>query len=427
MKKYFLFLAMGALLALSANKMSAQTIIAQGTTGSLTWVLTDDSVMTINGSGAMPNYDENIPPWDNFYEGIKSIIIGNSVTTIGSSAFSNCSSLTSVTIPNSVTTIGNGTFSDCSRLTSVTIPNSVTTIGSWAFSGCNNLTSITIPNSVTTIKGAAFACCYRLTTIDVAVDNPNYSAVDGVLFNKNQTTLIQCPAVKSGAYTIPNSVTTIGSSAFACCSSLTSVTIPNSVTTIGSTAFVACLSLTSITIPDSVITIESSAFASCFSLTSITIPNSVMTIGDNAFAYCSSLAEIINFNPTPIGIDADVFLNVNIPTCILKVPTGSLSAYRAADVWKDFLNIEEISVSIAETEHTAPLQIYPNPATDMLHIAVPSSENVQIFDVWGRMVETRFIASPQTNGTVTINVSHLASGVYFVKIGNTTRKLNVNK
>ena len=139
------------------------------------------------------------------------VTISDSVTSIGSYAFNNCSSLESVTIPDSVTTIGSYAFYYCSSLESVTIPDSVTSIGSYAFNNCSSLESVTIPDSVTTIGSYAFRYCSSLTSV-----------------------------------TIGNNVTTIGNYAFRYCSSLTSVTIGNNVTTIGNYAFGDCNNLTSI-------------------------------------------------------------------------------------------------------------------------------------------------------------------------------------
>ena len=171
---YILLIAL--LMGLSANAEKSDSCGPN-----LKWHLTDDGVLTITGKGKMYDYHSyHRAPWRN--SGVKRIIIGDSVTTIGNYAFSGCSSLTSVNIPNSVTTIGEYAFRDCSSLTSVTIPNSVTTIGKSAFHGCSALISVTIPNSVTTIGDDAFSGCTSLTSVN-----------------------------------IPNSVTTIGSSAFSGC------------------------------------------------------------------------------------------------------------------------------------------------------------------------------------------------------------------
>ncbi|MBQ4155521.1 MAG: leucine-rich repeat domain-containing protein, partial [Clostridia bacterium] len=209
-------------------------------------------------------------------------------------ALNYCLSLTSITIPDSVTSIGERVFYGCSKLTNITMPNSVTSIGDYAFAWCESLTSVTIPYSVTSIGEEAFYECYSLKSIIVNGNNSNYSSANGVLFNKNKTELIRYPIGKtSTSYTIPDSVTSIGDSAFRGCDSLTSMTIPNSVTSIGEYAFYGCDSLTSITIPNSVTSIGDSAFSYCSSLTSIIIPESVTSIGKEVFCYCFSLESII--------------------------------------------------------------------------------------------------------------------------------------
>jgi hypothetical protein len=230
------------------------------------------------------------------------VTIGTSVTSIGHQAFYNCTSLASVWIPNSVTSIGYLAFYSCVSMTIVTIGSSVTNIGDFAFMYCTSLTSVTIPNKVTNIGDQAFICCTNLSAITVDVLNPFYSSVEGILFNKSQTTLIQCPGGKTGSYTIPSSVTSIGYSAFGNCTSLASVSIPNSVTSIPYFAFTHCTSLTSITIPNSVTDIAGSAFESCTSLTSVSLPNSVTSIEYGTFAYCTSLTTFsIPNNVTSIG------------------------------------------------------------------------------------------------------------------------------
>ncbi|MEE5993784.1 MAG: leucine-rich repeat protein, partial [Oscillospiraceae bacterium] len=168
--------------------------------------------------------------------------------------------------------------------------------------------------------------------------NPDYTSIDGILYDKEGTTLICCPAGKS-SITIPDSVTTIGSSAFSGCTSLTSVTIPDSVTTIGEFAFSECTRLTSVTIPDSVTTIEAGAFSGCTSLTSVTIPDSVTTIGNDAFYGCTNLKDVyytgtkeqwnaitIDFGNAPL-LNATIHFNSTAPeqpTDELEISVSSL-------------------------------------------------------------------------------------------------------
>ena len=252
---------------------------------------------------------------------LTTLTIGDKVTTIPSNAFRKCSALTSVTIGNSVTSIGFNAFYDCSKLTSVTIPNSVTHIGDEAFSGCSKLTSVifnaekcieiglpifknctslsclTIGDKVSIIPKLSF---YNFTSLVVDRNNGKYDSRDNcnAIIETSTNELIK--GCKSTL--IPNSVTSIGESAFAYCSGLTSVTIGNSVTTIGRGAFAGCSGLTSVTIGNSVTSIGEWAFAGCSGLTSVTIPNSVTSIGVVAFRGCSGLSSVtIGNSVTSIG------------------------------------------------------------------------------------------------------------------------------
>ena len=255
---------------------------------------------------------------------LTNITIPNSVTSICKGAFIDCTSLTSIKIPNSVTRILRDAFRDCTNLTSVTLPESLTYIGS-AFEGCTSLTSITIPNSVTYVDAYAFAGCTSLTEIKVAVENPNYVSVNGVLYNKSRTVLICYPAGKKDKnYKILDSVTAINRYAFYGCTSLASIMIPDSVTEICESAFSGCTSLTSITIPDSVMSIARFTFYYCANLKSIKIPNSVTNIGESAFGGCTSLTSITIPNSVT-DIDTNTFsgctslTSITIPNSVTEI------------------------------------------------------------------------------------------------------------
>ena len=268
---------------------------------------------------------------------LTSAAIGNSVTTIGIGAFCDCTSLTSAAIGNSVTTIPSSAFQDCSSLTSITIPNSVTTIDGWAFNGCKSLTSVTIGNSVDYIGVTAFYGCSSLTSIVVEIGNNRFDsreACNAIVEKSTNTLVIGC---KNS--TIPNSVTSIGISAFYGCTGLTSITIPNSVTSIGNYAFSGCTGLTSITIPNNVTSIGGSAFSGCTGLTSITIPNSVKTIGIYAFRDCVNLSDFYCHAERIPTTSTDAFYKSNINNATLHVPAASIDEYKITVPWKNFKNI----------------------------------------------------------------------------------------
>ena len=308
--------------------------------------------------------------------GCKNTIIPNSVTSIGRNAFEGCSGLSSVTIPNSVTSIGDCAFAGCSSLTSIDIPNSLKSIGSSAFAGCSSLTSIDVPNSITSIDVNAFYGCSGLTKVNIK-DLEAWCKIDFLVsgtvewYDKDSNPLIYAhnlylndvlitdliipdsvTSIKTNVFngctsltsvTIPSSVTSIGNWAFYYCEGLTSVTIPNSVKSIGNYAFMGCTGLASVTIPNSVTSIGRSAFNSCKGLTSITIPSSVTSIGDYAFAWCYNLTSVTVENPNPVTIEQYTFSNRANAT--LYVPSGSKSAYQAADYWKEFKEIIEKNMS----------------------------------------------------------------------------------
>ena len=215
--------------------------------------------------------------------GLTEYTIPDGVATIGDYAFDGCKNLTSITIPDGVTSIGWGAFFDCDNLTSITIPDGVTSIGYMAFKYCENLKSVTIPKSVTSIGSRAFSYCDNLTSFYgkfASADN-RCLIVDGVL-----------------------------------------------------TAF-APAGLTEYTIPDSVTWIGGSAFEDCKNLTSITIPDGVTAIGNWTFKYCENLKSVYCKATTPPMGGRDMF-DGNASGRKIYVPMNSVEAYKVANMWKEY-------------------------------------------------------------------------------------------
>lgn len=286
----------------------------------LTWALENDETLIISGTGAMTDYDSaEAVPWYSEYESIKTVIIEDTVSSIGNFAFAS-SAISSVTIGSGVTKIGKSAFRGCEFLTEISIPEGVSEIGEFAFS-YTRLINITIPSSVSVIKDQAFSYCSSLTDITVDSANASYCDVEGVLFNKNQTTLIQFPVGKAkSSYTVPETVTTIGNSAFEFCSGLASIVLPSNLTKIGNRAFYSCSTLDSISIPNSVTTIGDSAFQNCTFLKSIVIPDSVTSLGEFAFSSCRLLERaVVGKNVTEIK--KNTFANCSALTSV-SLPDG---------------------------------------------------------------------------------------------------------
>ena len=390
--------------------------------------------------------------------GLTSINIPNSVTNIGDDAFSNCIGLTSINIPNSVTTIGNLVFSGCSGLTSIIIPNSVTAIYNYAFDGCSGLTSVSIPNSVTSIGSFAFRNCSGLTSVTIpnsvtSIGFQVFAYCSGLteVTIPNSVTSIEDSAFEycSGLteVTIPNSVTSIGQGAFAGCglqkvivkdiaawcnitfgilgnpllfahhlysdesTEIKDLIIPNSVTSIGNHAFEGCSGLTSVTIPNSVTSIGGRAFYGCSGLTEITIPSSVTSIGDNAFNDCLGLISVKVEIDTPLTIDENTFSNR--ANCTLYVPTGSMAAYEAADYWKEFKEIVEMSSAVDDSN-----SLYADNITALIgntasfSVKMKNTESISGFQFTMTLPEGVSVAT-DGNGNLKATLSSRGSNAFF--------------
>ena len=229
------------------------------------------------------------------------------VTAIGDRAFKYCWNLRQVNfIEDGVTSIGEEAFDDCMSLTEIVLPSTVTTIGNRAFSYCSELTDLSLGNSVTYIGDGAFTWCENLSSL-----------------------------------TLPNTVTYLGAGAFNCCFDLSSVNIPEKVTTVGDWTFADCYALTSLDIPNSVTSIGDYAFATS-ALESITLSKNLQRIGEYAFADCEDLESVICLATTPPVIQSSTFDDSHYTAVTLTVPKEYMSAYKAADYWKNFTSINEL-------------------------------------------------------------------------------------
>ncbi len=266
------------------------------------------------------------------------LTIGNGLTEIRRMAFAGCGSLSAVDLPESLTTIEEGSFSHCA-IREITIPSNVTTIGDLVFSGCSNLKEISLPASLVHLGEFVFSGCTNLSSITADPNNPNFCSEEGVLFNKDKTTLIQYPAGKNqDEYTVTDTVVTIEGGAFSYNPHLIRVTIPNSVTFMGKSVFYGCTSLTNVTIGENVISIEGMSFLGCTNLSEITIPNSVTNIGVRAFYNCEKLSNVVLGNGiTTIGGEAFAYcpdlIQVAIPASVTQIGMWAFG-YNGDDITK---------------------------------------------------------------------------------------------
>ena len=491
------------LIAFLAIVMSA-TAQAQnptsGTTGPLTWKYdTGTKTLTISGKGEMPNYTWKDPaPWEEHKREILNLVVEEGVTGIGEKAFWGAEKLISATLSKTVTQIGNLSFSYCRSLPMVSIPSGVIRIGASAFAHCGNLASITLPAGLQKIESDAFRRCEKLTAVEipaavksiepyvffgcsnlpaitVTAGNAHYVSVDGVLFNKEKTQLVQYPAgraatsyiipsevmsIEAGAFgaaekltaiTIPVGIVSIGRMAFGSCSALTTISIPATVKTIGTNAFIFCIKLAEIkvdaantaytsvdgvlfdkvkktlikypegrnateyAIPAGVTTIDTYSFAYAKNLASVTLFSSVKAIGEGAFSGCENLKNLTVGMKTPpvLNENDDVFAQVPVANVTLTVPKGSKAAYAAAPVWKEFKQIGESTVgNVALPE----ARIYA--AGGRLYLTLQTAAPVGVYTLNGVLVRT--FTAPAGETTVA-----LPQGVYIVRGGERTEKVFV--
>ena len=243
-------------------------------------------------------FDKETGTVTGFEEGITDLTIpsnidGKKITTIGEGAFLECETLERLVLPNTVTKIDNQAFAGCTALKELTLSENITRIGDESFAQCTALETFPLPRALEFLGNRALMGCNNLTEIICPDRNRHFSCEEGVLFDKKQTLLVQYPAGSEVAvYTVPETVTSVGSGAFSYCSALTDITLPETLSSIGEYAFFNCDNLTEITLPDSVTKIGQEAFGWCDSLQKVTLPKHLTSIEYGLFWFAKSLEEI---------------------------------------------------------------------------------------------------------------------------------------
>ena len=330
---------------------------------------------------------------------ITSVSIPQSVTAIGSSAFSGCSSLSSIVIPEGVNELGSSAFSGCTKATSVSLPNSITSIGSSAFENCSSITSITIPEGVTLLQDATFKGCSSLTSVVLPkslteIGNnvfQNCSTLSSITLPQELKSISEYAFAGCGSLAsvnIQGTIEKINDYAFQDCSNLTSIFLPEGLKEIGNKAFANCSGMKTFTMPVSVTSILKDAFSGCTGLqkvivkdiaswcrinfasftsnplyyakhlysdedteiTELIITNKVSRIGDYAFYNADNLSKIYilpnDYNTYPIKISNDTFSNSCYTWTDLFVPEGKKDAYEGTNYWNKFKSISEYNTTV---------------------------------------------------------------------------------
>lgn len=415
--------------------VNVETLAGMGKCGdNLDWVLYDTGELVITGDGAMYDYvyEDKRAKWDN--ELVKTVRIEGAVTNIGDHAFDECSNMTDIKMPNTITKIGSIAFSSCYALTDMSLPNTVTTLGSWAYSHCRSLTKVYIPKSLTDIGNWALIGCENVTSMEVEQGNPVFDSRDNC--NAIIRTATNTLVAGSQNTVIPNTVTSIGGSAFYDCENLTNIIIPASVTTIERAAFYRCRKPQDVEIPETVTSIGEAAFSFCHGFENVKIPNAVVTIDKGAFEYCngvktlvlgSSLTSIgdatfhncwrlkeitVNATTPPTCGTQGAFEGVDKDVCILKVPQESEDLYKTAFEWKDFKNITTLGVEDAAM-YTG-INILVSGRT----ISVCGADDdacIEVYDMSGMM----------TYRGLDKSVVVPTDGIYIIRVGEMTFKVAV--
>lgn len=311
-------------LYLQTSKVITLTVSgAGGTFENLTWKLDDEGTLTISGSGEMEHASPY--PWEAYQGTVRKLIVKTGVTSIARSAFSSFEALEEVVLADTVTTIDESAFFMCGKLSKLNLGSGLRVIYSYAFEFCESLKEVNLPASASSISPSAFENCGNLQSFHVASGNETYCDVDGVLFWSGKVLLVSFPGGRTGSYTVPSSVKTIGDCAFYA-SKLTEVVLPSGLKTIGDYCF-RYSTVSQLTLPAGLANLGVGAFEGCKELETVAIPGSVKTVSDSAFWGSGLKSVTLEDGITTIGKEAFLscgLTKVDIPSSVTSIGEHAL-------------------------------------------------------------------------------------------------------
>ena len=336
---------------------------------------------------------------------MKSAVIGDGLTNIAQYTFQNCTGLTNVMVGDGVTTINNYAFTGCSALTNVTLGRSVATINNYAFQGCSSLPEITLPQAVTKVGDYVFAGCSKLADVMIA-DRTTALALGS---NGSSPLFADCPldSVYIGGKITYSTTSSYGYSPFYRNTSLRTVVITDREEQIYNNEFYGCTNLQNVTIGNGVKSIGNYAFSGCSSLEGFSFGSNMESIGDEAFSDCTALTSITSHAAAPPTCGTQALDDINKWNCVLRVPSGYAAAYQAAEQWKEFFFVEDVvEVTTYVLTYMVDGVVYHTETlahkAPITAIAEPTKEGYT-FSGWDEMPATMPAEDVTINGKFTVN------------------------
>ena len=350
---------------------------------------------------------------------LKSVVLGDSIGSLGNKAFYQCSSLQEIVIPDSVKLVGEYCFGGCSVMKNAIIGDGITAINNYAFSGCSSLLEISIPQATTTIGDYVFSGCSKLA--DVVIEDRTTALNLGS--NGSSALFADCPldSVYIGGKITYSTTSSYGYSPFYRNTSLRTVVITDREEQVYENEFYGCTNLQNVTIGNGVKSIGNYAFSGCSSLEGFSFGSSMESIGNEAFSDCTNLTSITSHAAVPPTCGTQALDDINKWNCVLRVPSGYAAAYQAAEQWKEFFFVEDVVEIDAYTlTYVVDGEVYHTEAlahkAPITAIAEPTKEG-HTFSGWGEVPAVMPAQDITIYGTFAINkymVSFVVDGVVMV-------------